>query len=185
MLISKNLKDSVRLHVYKGTELLSGSLHEQIAAIEKIHFGDTSFSKDDFIRFFNHPECVVVIALEESSGEVIGFTFSRPTIDVYEHDRNPERLPEVRKLDGKSAYIDDIAIRPDYLGHGLTPLMVGELEKVLIAKGYKYFEEDAAVENGYADKVEKAYKKNGRLIFVGEQQRDSDYGLQRFFRIKL
>jgi hypothetical protein len=56
-----------------------------------------------------------------------------------------------------------------------------KLEEELRAKGVKWLTREAAVKNGYADKIQKHY--GDRIVETGERM--SPWGLQCYFRIKL
>ena len=111
---------------------------------------------------FINPDTVAVLAYYGQS--IIGFTYCVP-----------------KKKDKLTAHIDDTVIHPDFQGKKIVGLIMDVLEKTLLSHGYTYVSRDAAVSNGYADKIEKHY---GSRILV-KRDHDSMYGPQRYFKIQL
>lgn len=79
------------------------------------------------------------------------------------------------------AYIMNTAIASKYRGKGNVGKLMDELESELKSRGVKYLTRHSAVENGYADNVQNHY--GDRIVETSE--RDSPWGVQRYFKIKL
>lgn len=164
----------------KGKEALGESLYEathfnvrfdhwsvikdDIVRIERECFGDNGYSKARLKRDFEDPTSVVVLMEAAHEGRVIGYTYARPKEDSID-----------------TAEIYSTAILPAFQDRGYLGLMMGRLERELQHKGFKYIERDAAIENGYADSIEKHY---GNRV-VAKRDHGSVYGQQRFFVIDI
>lgn len=114
-----------------------------------------------------------MLLLTSESAHIVGFSCAIP-----EGKLDPEREAESRE----TAHIVDTAIETSYQGCGLIGLLMEVLERELRSAGYLYLEREAAIANGYAAKIERAYA--GRIL---EQDGpfESEWGLQIFFRIRL
>jgi len=68
-----------------------------------------------------------------------------------------------------------------YQGKGNVGALMKDLEEELRTRGVKWITRDSAVENGYADKIQKHY---GERV-VETRERMSPWGKQRHFKIEL
>ena len=150
-------------------------VREDILYIENYHFGETAFSEDVFIAAFLNPDALIVVIRDPITDKVVGFTYAEPVNQAYGDEFHPER-----EKSADTAYIQDTAIHPDYIGHHLVAPMLQTLEAQLIKDGYEFLERDAAVKNNYAANIAKAYQ--GRIIST--HPHTSRWGDQVFFRIK-
>lgn len=150
-------------------ELLKGD----IMPFQKEHFG---LEEEDLIDGFKNPEATIVIIRDTDTKKAVGFTYTEPVQKVYRKDFHPER----EKLPN-TAYIQNTALDPGYIGHKLVGPLMERLEAELVAKGYKYLERDSAVAYDYAANIQKRY---GERVVLSEPH-TSRWGDQIFFRIKL
>ncbi len=163
------------------TEVMPPSLNswkqikDDIMPFERLHFGE-DFGEDELVGAFENPEAIIVVTRDQVTTKIVGFTYAEPVQKVYREDFHPERkqLPH-------TAYIQNTALSPDYIGHKLVGPMIERLEAELIAKGYLFIERDSIVSHGYADNIKKNYK--DRIVLVAPHE--SRWGEQIFFRIKL
>ncbi len=81
----------------------------------------------------------------------------------------------------ETAYIWDTVIKKEYRGKGLVGRMMDLLEEELRRDGYLFVERVAAVSNDYAENIMDHYKDR----IVATEKRETKYGSQVFFRIKL
>jgi hypothetical protein len=162
---------------YLNTEENWLRVSNRVNAIERQAFGtmgfDEEFLKEDFI----HPDTTVVLLKDNIRNELIGYTYAKPVMICYPEDD----VFSDRPLRTDTAYIFSTAICKEEQGKGYVGILMKELEYELWNKGFRYLERDAAVENGYADKIRKVYK--GRII--KEHTHDSEFGKQVYFRIRL
>lgn len=149
------------------------SIRDDILRIENEQFGDGAFQDDYLGHEFGDPANTAVVLRDEATSRVAGFTYAVP-IGLIEWDRVLESRD--------TAYICDTALGAAYQGRRLIAPMMAALERELRRRGYQFLERDAAVSNGYAAKIERAY---GDRIVVQGEPRDSEYGPQVFFRIRL
>ncbi|GAC1514882.1 MAG: hypothetical protein NVS2B16_22300 [Chloroflexota bacterium] len=144
-----------------------------IMRIETEQFGDGAFDEEYLAYEFTDPANTVVLMRDTETDTVFGFTYAIPVGDV-----DPARWAPP----DHTAYICDTALDHDHQRRGLVADMMAVLEEELRRRGYRYLERDAAVSNGYADKIARAY---GDRIVAQSEPHSSDYGMQVFFRIRL
>ena len=135
-------------------------IKDTITSIENVCFYDKSFSEQHLQKRFVDPS--VTSVLLKDGTDIIGFTYAAT-------------------LNKNEAHIEDTVIYPKFQGKGLVALLMEKLEKELIRKVYTILIRDSSIENGYADKIEKVYKDQ----IIEKNDRDSDWGRQRTFKIKL
>ncbi len=95
----------------------------------------------------------------------------------------PKSQYDPNNPDPKTAYIYYTVVEPCLQGEGLVALAAHSLEEQLKTLGYAYFEQDCLKENGYADKISRAYA--GAIIEQYDHLKYPINGSQRFFRIDL
>ncbi len=160
-------------------------IKDDIVWIEQSHFGDEAWTEAELKEKMTSPEATVVLLTDPINGSVVGFSFANPAENVYQQDFPDERLESVIRLDGRSAYVEDIAVDKAYIGTGVSNLLQQRLVEVLISKGYKYVEADATTTNQFADQLIAQLELDGRLVEAGAAPHDSEFGEQRFFRARL
>lgn len=139
-----------------------GELKEDVLRIEKECFGESSLTEEDFMDVVASSQAV--LALLKKGHHVIGFTFAGP--DQYEE---------------KTLTIYSTAITPSEQGKGHVASLMKVIEEEARQKGYSFISRYAATDNNYAGKIEKNY---GERI-VETFNRDSEWGKQQYFKIKL
>lgn len=149
---------SVKAEVYSpgSWKKIQGAIIE----IETMEFKDKAFSAQELQEDFENRQNVNIVL--RHGVMVIGFTST--------------------SINGNNAHINNVVIHPDYQGRGLIGTLMSELENTLKSRAVVEITMDAAVENGYADKVKKFY--GDRVLEIGTDKK-SPWGLQRFFRISL
>ena len=130
--------------------------------LEELCFPGKGFGEAYLRERFGDPESIIALLRKER--RLIGFSCAVPDDDV----------------EG-AAYIDTTNIHPDYQGKRYVAELVAVIEQEARKRGYHYLTRNAAVENGYADKILKQYE--GRILETSEN--DSKWGPQRYFKIAL
>ncbi len=162
-----------RAEVYDPQSRAWDRIAPDVMRIEREQFGEGAFDEEYLADEFTDPENTAVVLIDTVSERVAGFTFAVPaSLKGWAHSSD--------RKDG--AYVCDTALDYDHQGRALVGAMMIVLEEQLRRRGYRYLERDAAVENGYAAKIERAYA--GRIVTQG-RPRMSEYGPQVFFRIDL
>ncbi|MBI5044352.1 MAG: GNAT family N-acetyltransferase [Candidatus Levybacteria bacterium] len=175
------------------------SIKGDILNAERAQFGENAAMEDELRGFFHDPEGVTVIRKDASTGKVVGFSTAGPADKAYDGKFHPQRISSqlaselsdsreallpIQDRDGKTAYVHDTVLDPNFVGRKLVVGLVATLEKELAEKGYTYLDRDAAYDNGYAANVSKTYTNNGRLIYQS-QPHGSVWGRQVYFVIRL
>jgi ribosomal protein S18 acetylase RimI-like enzyme len=112
--------------------------------------------------------------------------------DIFENPRNLNYLLKdfttekivgytCASVHGDGAYIMNTAISKEWQNRGKVAVLMRRLEEELKSRGVEYITRDSAVENGYADKIQKYY---GDKI-IETRDRESPWGLQRYFKIRI
>ena len=96
-------------------------------------------------------------------GRLIGYTQAQPGDD-------PETY-----------YIANTAIAKSHQGRGLVKLLMDQLYADVRAAGARYIERDAAIANGYADKIVRFHGAD----VLETLDHESPYGPQRFIRMRV
>jgi hypothetical protein len=139
------------------------SVRQDIMNLEEICFPGKGLGEDYLKEKFEDPNSVIVLL--KRGEKVLGFSYGTP-------DEN----------DKSALYIDTTEILPEEQGQGYVVSLVSLLEDEARKRGYAFLTRNAAVENGYADKVAKSY---GDRIVETKPDNDSEWGRQRYFKIVL
>jgi len=139
------------------------SLIRIFAAMERHEWGAQAFDPGYFRARLADPRSVVLV-LRTPRRAVAGFMIATPDDDV------PRAL-----------FVEDTLIAKRHRGKRRVALLARALEREANRRGYRYLTRDAAIANGYADAIDRAYA--GRIL----ERRDhpSPYGRQRYFKIAL
>lgn len=157
--------------VYKPNLAAWEKIQDRIIALEQEAFGEKAFSVQELAKdFLNEKNTIILL---KDSDLVIGFTYARSLDEADE----PGREDEI----GETAYMWDTVIQKEYRGRHLVGVLMNALEEELRRKKYRYVERVAAVANNYANNIAKHYKDR----IVRSEPRETKYGSQVFFRIKL
>ena len=140
-------------------------IEPRIVELEHEVFGDDAFSRSELRRAFNARESVVVLLWEgpSESATLIGYTQAQPADDPATY------------------YIANTAIARSHQGRGLVKPLMDRLYADVRAAGARFIERDAAIANGYADKIVRFHAADVLEAF----DHDSPYGPQRFIRMRL
>lgn len=165
--------DTIHAERFNSARTSWTAIRRDILRIERQQFGDGAFDEEYLREVFEDPQTVAVLLLEGPSRHLVGFSCAIP-----EGMLDPERKAESHE----TAHVVDTAIETAHQGRGLVGLLMTVLERELRSVGYRYLEREAAVANGYAGKIARAYA--GRIV---EQcgPFESEWGRQVFFRIRL
>jgi ribosomal protein S18 acetylase RimI-like enzyme len=141
------------------------TIKDRIAELERECFGEDAFSPSELRLAFNGRQSVVVLLWEGPSdgGRLIGYTQAQLGDD-------PETY-----------YIANTAIARSHQGRGLVKLLMDQLYADVRAAGARFIERDAAIANGYADKIVRFHAADVLETF----DHDSPYGPQRFIRMRV
>lgn len=145
------------------------TIKARVAEIESLCFGVNAYTPEQLQVDFNRRENVSVLLWSDGRPEryneslLIGYTQAAATVD-------PETWT-----------VDNTAIDPQYQGRGLVAMLMEALYTTLKDRGAKYITRDAAIENGYADKLSKLHG----LLILEQHDHDSKYGRQRFIRMRI
>lgn len=141
---------------------ISGRIRE----IELECFGPRgAFSDDELRAAFNGRGSVAVLLWDvqlAGDGVLVGYTQAEP--------RDPATY-----------YISNTAIAKSHQGRGLVRPLMERLYADVRAAGGRFIERDAAVANGYADKIVRFHAADVLEAFDHE----SPYGPQRFIRMRV
>jgi len=171
-------------HVYDPATMPWETVRDDVMGIEEAQFGEDGFWEEQLKAGFTDDENTAVIV--KDNDKIVGFTYSLPTTAVYSHPEHYAWYNEElgRTANEDTAYISDIAIHPNYVGHRLAGPMSQLLEEALRQKGYQHIEQDAMMKHGHAANIEKNYQ--GRIV---KQQQyfdpEENLGEMIFFRIRL
>ncbi len=141
------------------------AIKDRVAELERECFGQDAFSPNELRLAFNARASLVVLLWEGSSGreELVGYTQAQPGDD-------PETY-----------YIANTAIAKNRQGRGLVRLLMDQLYADVRAAGARYIERDAAIANGYADKIVRFHAAD----VLETLDHDSPYGPQRYIRMRV
>lgn len=149
----------------RASALPWSAIKDRIAAIEHECFGQDAFSQSELRLAFSGRRSLVVLLWDGPSdgGRLIGYTQAQPTDD-------PETY-----------YIANTAIAKGHQGRGLVRLLMDRLYADVRTAGARYMERDAAIANGYADKIVRFHAAD----VLETLDHDSPYGPQRFIRMRV
>ncbi len=141
------------------------TIKDRIAELEHECFGEDAFSANELRLAFNSRRSLVVLLWEGPSdgGRLIGYTQAQPADDPATY------------------YIANTAIAKSHQGRGLVKLLMDQLYADVRAAGARFIERDAAIANGYADKIVRFHAADVLETFDHE----SPYGPQRFIRMRV
>lgn len=141
------------------------TIKDRIAEIERDVFGEDAFSPNELRLAFNGRRSVVVLLWEGplAGAGLIGYTQAQPADDP------------------ATFYIANTAIAKSHQGRGLVKLLMDQLYTDVRAAGARFIERDAAIANGYADKIVRFHAAEVLETF----DHDSPYGPQRFIRMRV
>jgi len=134
--------------------------------VEKAFLGKVS-SIDWLKKNFDDQETVALIVKEISTDRVVGYAYALP-LHGYEAD--------------DTVHLAAIAIHPRCQKNKLTGGMMSIMEDEFLKRGYRYISGDYAIENGFADTVQKHYA--SRVVEVQNWQRPDGVS-QRHMKIRL
>lgn len=159
---SKESRPAPEAEIFDPSEESWDSVREEILRLDRLCFGDKSFSEEELRASFENPEHIVVLLRQLE--RIIGFSSAAPDEDA----------------EG-ALYIDTTDILPEEQGKGHVVTLMKLLEAEARRRGYAFLTRNAARENGYADKIQKNYA--DRIVETYEN--DSEYGPQQYFKIRL
>ncbi len=148
-----------------GSTLPWNTIKQRIVELEYECFGKDAFSPSELRLAFNGRDSLVVLLWDGPSegGTLIGYTQAQPA-DAHE-----------------TYYIANTAIAKSYQGRGLVKLLMDKLYADVRTAGARFIERDAAIPNGYADKIVRFHAAEVLETF----DHDSPYGPQRFIRMRV
>jgi ribosomal protein S18 acetylase RimI-like enzyme len=142
------------------------TIEGRIREIELECFGrQHAFSDDELRAMFNGPGTIAVLLWDGPApdGRLVGYTQAEPARgrDTY--------------------YIANTAIAKSHQGRGLVRLLMERLYEDVRAAGARFVERDAAIANGYADKIVRVPAAD----ILETHDHDSPYGPQRYIRMRI
>ena len=149
----------------RGSARAWNTIKDRIVELEHECFGSDAFSPNELRLSFNGRRSLAVLLWEGApdSGSLIGYTQAQPAEDA------------------ETYYIANTAIAKSYQGRGLVKLLMDRLYADVRAAGARFIERDAAIANGYADKIVRFHAADVLETF----DHDSPYGPQRFIRMRV
>ena len=157
---------TVRVESWNRSSTLPwNAIKDRIAELERECFGPGAFSPNELRLAFNGSQSLAVLLWEgpADGGRLIGYTQAQPGDD-------PETY-----------YIANTVVAKSHQGRGLVKLLMDRLYADVRAAGACYIERDAAIANGYADKIVRFHAAH----VLETRDHDSPYGPQRFIRMRL
>ncbi len=151
----------VRAESFDRTARAWDRVRERVGEIEREVFGDDAFSPDELRAAFTGPKSLAVLLRDGTV--LVGYT-----------QAGPARAPD-------TYYIANTAIAKSHQGRGLIRVLMERLYADVRAAGAHFIERDAAIANGYADKIVRFHAAD----IVRTRDHDSPYGRQRFIRMRL
>ncbi len=151
----------IRAESFDRTARAWDRVGERIGEIEREVFGDDAFSPDELRAAFTGPKSLAVLLRDGTV--LVGYT-----------QAGPARAPD-------TYYIANTAIAKSHQGRGLIRVLMERLYADVRAAGAHFIERDAAIANGYADKIVRFHAAD----IVRTRDHDSPYGRQRFIRMRL
>ena len=142
------------------------AIKDRIAELERECFGKGAFSPNELHLAFNARRSLVVLLFEERGADgstLIGYTQAQPGED------------------SETYYIANTVIARTHQGRGLVRLLMERLYADVRAVGARYIERDAAIANGYADKIVRFHAAD----VLQTLDHESPYGPQRFIRMRV
>jgi ribosomal protein S18 acetylase RimI-like enzyme len=141
------------------------TIKQRIVDLEHECFGQDAFSPSELRLAFNGSHSLAVLLWDGPADDsrLIGYTQAQPGDD-------PETY-----------YIANTAIAKSHQGQGLVKLLMDRLYADVRAAGARYIERDAAIPNGYADKIVRFHAAD----VLETLDHDSPYGPQRFIRMRV
>jgi L-2,4-diaminobutyric acid acetyltransferase len=139
-------------------------ISRRIGEIERECFGPGAFGQAELRSMFTAPGHLAVLLWDGSGADelLIGYTQAEA--------RGPDTY-----------YIANTAIAKSHQGRGLVKRLMDRLYADARAAGARFIERDAAIANGYADKVVRAHAAD----IIATFDHDSEYGPQRFIRMRV
>ena len=159
---SQEAQPGVSIEFFNPEENSWEDVREAILRLEEECFPGGGFEEEYLKENFENPKSIVVLL--KSEGKIIGFSYAIPDEDV----------------EG-AVYIDTTEILPDEQNKKHVVSIMNALEGEARNRGYTYLTRNAAIENGYADKIAKNYE--GKILETSDN--DSEWGPQRYFKIAL
>lgn len=150
-----------------------------ITPLEADAFGNHGFSSEELNDSLQQPKTVMIVA--KNGAEILGFTYAVPR--SYWKDEAAEVIEREDNGD-RTAYVYDTVVAKKHRGKKISLRMMSHLHSELAKEGYEFLERDSVIDGGYADQIQKAYTEKGLMVQAGPDH-DSDWGKQRFFRMKL
>lgn len=165
--------------IYDSKKIPWEEISDSVVNIENTQFGEEAFTEDELKEGMTSENNTIILLRDSRTNEVIGYTYAFPLLEEAEED-----IHKIEREDRgeKTAYVENTALHPKYMGNKLVGSMLELLEQELVRKGYLYMERDAATANNYAENIAKNY--GDRIIYKGDPH-ESQWGEQVFFRIKL
>jgi len=151
----------IRAESFDRTARAWDRVRERVGEIEREVFGDDAFSPDELRAAFTGPKSLAVLLRDGTL--LVGYT-----------QAGPARAPD-------TYYIANTAIAKSHQGRGLIRVLMERLYADVRAAGAHFIERDAAIANGYADKIVRFHAAD----IVRTRDHDSPYGRQRFIRMRL
>jgi GNAT superfamily N-acetyltransferase len=137
------------------------AVQERIREIEREVFGEDAFSPDELRAAFTGPKNLAVLLRDGTV--LVGYT-----------QAGPARAPD-------TYYIANTAIAKSHQGRGLIRVLMERLYADVRDAGAHFIERDAAIANGYADKIVRFHAAD----IIRTRDHDSPYGRQRFIRMRV
>jgi ribosomal protein S18 acetylase RimI-like enzyme len=149
----------------RGSTRPWNTIKQRIVELERECFGQDAFSASELRLAFNGRDSLVVILWDGPSegGTLIGYTQAQPGDDP------------------QTYYIANTVIAKSHQGRGLVRLLMDRLYADVRAAGARYIERDAAIANGYADKIVRYHAAD----VLKTLDHPSPYGPQRFIRMRV
>jgi GNAT superfamily N-acetyltransferase len=158
----------IKAELFDSSQTDWEEIKDQILGLLVLNWGAQSLEDPDFTpkimeEMFRNPENINVL-IRALDGKIIGYSSAVPDEEIEQ-----------------AAYIYSTDIHPDYQRKKLVSKIMEMMEAEMRRRGYQLITRDSAINNGYADAIERYYEDR----IIEKKDHDSPYGPQRYFKIKL
>jgi hypothetical protein len=164
------------------------SISQRVMEIEITNFPNQPDPEETLKKNFFNPDNVICTVTDPKTMQIAGYTIVVPAESEYREQTSPDKKslyparlerPDINLQ--ITAFVNDTAFLKEYQGYGFVKNLNELVTKQLWYLGFRFLERDAAINEGYAGKLLRAYA--DQIIF--HENHDSVHGPQEFIRMRL